>query len=63
MNIEVRIQEMLIDLQQLRQECEILIERTHTYREDLLKVKTEEDAKEFDRTHDLEEGLTHIRLF
>lgn len=63
MNIDLRKNEMLLQLQKLRRECEILIERTHTYREDLLKVKNEEEAKQFDETHDLEEGLEIIRLF
>jgi predicted nucleic acid-binding Zn-ribbon protein len=63
MNIDLRKHEMLLQLQKLRKECETLIERTHTYREDLLKVKTEEEAKQFDETHDLEEGLEIIRLF
>ncbi len=63
MNIDVRKNQMLVELAQIRQECEILIERTYSYREDLLKVKTEEDALEFDRTHDIEEGLRNIRLF
>ena len=63
MNIDLRKHEMLFQLQKLRKECEILIERTYTYREDLLKVKTEEEAKQFDETHDLEEGLEIIRLF
>lgn len=63
MDIDVRKQQMLVELLQVREECKILIERTNIFREDLLKVKTEEDALEFDRTHDLEEGLKHIRLF
>lgn len=63
MNIDIKKQELLVALAQVRGECEILIERTIVFREDLLKVKTEEDAKEFDRTHDLEDGLRHIRLF
>lgn len=63
MNIEIKKQELLVTLKQLREECEILIERTYAFREDLLKVKTEEEAQEFDRTHDLEEGLRHISLF
>lgn len=63
MNIDVRKQQMLVELQQIRAECEILIERTYAYREDLLKVKTVEEAQEFDRTHDLEEGLRYISLF
>ena len=63
MNIDLRKNEMLLQLQKLRKECEILIERTYAYREDLLNVKTEEEAKQFDETHNLEEGLEIIRLF
>lgn len=63
MNIDIRKHEMLVQLQAVRKECETLIERTHAFQEDLLKVKTEEEAIEFDRTHDLEEGLEIIRLF
>ena len=63
MDIDIRKQEMLVQLSRLRKECEIIIERTYTYREDLLNVKTEEEAKQFDETHDLEEGLEIIRLF
>ena len=63
MDIDIRKQEMLVQLSRLRKECEILIERTYTYREDLLNVKTEEEAKQFDETHDLEKGLEIIRLF
>lgn len=63
MDIDVRKQQMLVELQQIRAECEIIIERTYAYREDLLKVKTAEEAQEFDRTHDLEEGLRRISLF
>lgn len=62
-DIDLRKHQMLVELQQVRQECEILIERTYAYREDLLKVKTEEDAIKFDETHDIEEGLERIRLF
>ena len=63
MDIDLRKNEMLLQLHKLRKECEIHIERTYTYREDLLNVKTEEEAKQFDETHDLEEGLEIIRLF
>ena len=63
MNIDLRKNDMLLQLQKLRKECEILIERTYTYREDLLNVKNEEEARQFDETHDLEEGLEIIRLF
>ena len=54
--------EALEELEKLRKECEILLERTKVYREDILNVKTEEDAKQFDETHDIEEGLEIIRL-
>ena len=63
MDIDLRKNEMLLQLQKLRKECEILLERTQLYREDILNVKTEEDAKQFDETHDIEEGLEIIRLF
>ena len=63
MDIESRRKEALETLEKIRQECEILIERTQVYRDDILNVKTEEDAKLFDETHDIEEGLEIIRLF
>ena len=63
MDIDLRKNEMLLQLHKLRKECEILIERTYKYREDLLNVKNEEEARQFDETHDLEEGLEIIRLF
>ena len=63
MDIESRRNEALETLEKIRQECEILIERTQVYRDDILNVKTEEDAKQFDETHDIEEGLEIIRLF
>ena len=63
MDIDLRKNEMLLQLQKLRKECEILLERTKLYREDILNVKTEEDAKQFDETHDIEEGLEIIRLY
>ena len=63
MDIESIRKEALEKLDKLRKECEILIERTQVYRQDILNVKTEEDAKQFDETHDIEEGLEIIRLF
>ena len=63
MDIESIRKEALETLEKIRQECEILIERTQVYRDDILNVKTEEDAKQFDKTHDIEEGLEIIRLF
>lgn len=63
MDIENRKQKLLSELQELRTECEILIKRTYAYQEELLKVKTEAEAIKFDETHDIEEGLSLIRLF
>ena len=60
---DIRKQEMLTALARVRNDCEVLIERTYAFREDLLKVNTKEEAEEFDRTHDLEEGLMYIRLY
>lgn len=63
MNIEKRKIRMLVELEEVREECEILIDRILSYRKDLLKVNTEKEANEFDETHNLEEGLKHICLF
>ncbi len=63
MDIESKRNEALQELEKLRKECEILLERTKVYRGDILNVKTEEDAKQFDETHDIEEGLEIIRLY
>ena len=63
MDIESRKNEALETLEKIRQECEILIERTQVYRDDILNVKTEEDVEQFDETHNIEEGLEIIRLF
>ena len=63
MNIGIRKNEILVGLKKIREECEILIRRTISYEKDVLKVNTEEEAKVFDQTHNLEEGLKHIRLF
>lgn len=54
---------MLVDLDKIEQECKLLLERIPAYREDLLKVKTEEEAKVFDETHDLEAGFKIVTLF
>ena len=61
MNIDVRKQEILNDLYTLENECKILLDRIPKVREDLLKVKTEEDASQFDKSIDnLSEGVEHI---
>ena len=63
MDIDVRKQKMLIDLKELEDECNMLLSRIDIYRKDLLNVKTEKEAMEFDNTHNLEEGLKIIVLF
>ena len=61
MNIDVRKQEILNDLYTLENECKILLDIIPKVREDLLKVKTEEDAAQFDKSIDnLSEGVEHI---
>ena len=63
MYIDIRKQELLVTLHQLEQEAKLLLERIPQFREDLLKVKTEEDANAFDESHNLEQDLKHISLF
>ena len=63
MNIDIRKQELLATLYQVEQEAKLLLKRIPTFREDLLNVKTEEEARNFDESHDLEQGLKHIKLF
>ena len=61
MNIDARKQEILNDLYTLENECKILLDRIPRVREDLLKVKTEEDAAQFDKNIDsFLEGVEHI---
>lgn len=61
MNIDVRKQEILNDLYTLENECKILLDRIPKVREDLLKVKTEEDVTQFDKSIDsFLEGVEHI---
>lgn len=63
MNIDVRKQEILNDIYTLENECKILLDRIPKVREDLLKVKTEEDAALFDKSLDsLFEGINLIIL-
>lgn len=62
MNIDIAKQNILIDLQKLEHDCKTLLERIPIYREDVLKVKTEEEARIFEETHNLEEGLEILEL-
>ena len=63
MNIDKRKQEILNDLETLEKECKILLDRIPEAREDLLKIKTEEDARMFDeKLEDFFEGVNLIML-
>lgn len=62
MNVEQKKQELLVVLEQVEEECRILLERIPAYKEDLQKVKTIEDALLFDQTHDIESGLKYIEV-
>ena len=63
MNIDARKQEILNNLYMLENECKIVLDRLPKIREELLKVKTEEDAIQFDENFDsLFEGLNLLLL-
>ena len=63
MNIDARKQEILNNLYILENECKIVLDRLPKIREELLKVKTEEDAIQFDENFDsLFEGLNLLLL-
>lgn len=62
-NVEERKKIVLKQLEEVENDMQLLKERIREMIIDLSAVKTEDDAKEFDLTHDLEQGLKHISLF
>lgn len=62
-NIEQRKVDALAVLAEMESDIETLKKNIAKAREDMPKVQTEAEAKEFDQSHDLEEGLKHIKLF
>lgn len=62
-DVAIMKHDIIVSLYKVEQEAKLLLERIPAYREDALKVKTMEDAVAFNKTHDLEEGLKHIRIF
>ena len=63
MNIDARKQEILNNLYMLENECKFLLDIIPKVIEELLKVKTEEDAAQFDENFDsLFEGLKFLLL-
>lgn len=63
MDVEKRKVELFVILAELEADIEVLRKNVAKAREDLEKVQTADEAKEFDENHDLEEGLNHIQLF
>ena len=63
MDIEKKKIELLGKLVELEDDIKVLRKNVVKAMEDLPKVETLEDAMEFDKTHDLEEGLKYIQLF
>ena len=62
---EIRKAEKLRELDMLEVECKRLLKLIPIYRHDVMKIETEEEAVEYDLTHDLEQDamLEIIRLF
>lgn len=63
MDIEKKKVELFSVLMELETDIGILSRNIAKAYEDLANVKTLDDAKEFDKNHDLEDGLKHIQLF
>ena len=63
MDIEQRKVEIFAVLAEVEADIETLKKNIASAREDLPRVQTEAEAKAFDQSHDLEEGLKHIELF
>lgn len=62
-NIEVRKADLLDTLTEIEREANILLRNIAKFREDIALVSTVEEAKEFDETHNLEEGLNLINVW
>ena len=52
---EIRKAEILRELDMLESECKHLLKLIPIYRDDALMIETDEDARQFDITHDLEQ--------
>lgn len=63
MDIEKKKVELFAILMELEADIKALSNNIAKAYEDLANVHTMEDAKQFDESHDLEEGLKHIELF
>lgn len=63
LNIEKRKNELFYLLSEVERDIQCLSKNIDRAREDLHEVQTEEDARAFDKSCDLERGLKHIKLF
>lgn len=62
LNIEKRKKELFYLLTEVEQDISRLNKNIARAREDLQEVQTEDDARAFDKSCDLEIGLKHITL-
>lgn len=63
MDIEKKKTEIFASLMELEADIKTLSDRIAKTYEDLANVHTMDDAKAFNESHNLEEGLKHIELF
>lgn len=63
MDIEKRRLELLNLLEEILSDADLLKKHIEKCIKDIEEVKTEDDARLYDQTHDLEEQLKHIRIF
>lgn len=63
MNIGQQKSRLYDILTEVEADIETLKKNIEKARADLATVQTEAEAKAFDQSHDLEEGLKHIELF
>ena len=64
MDVSKEVERVMAELNEVKQDVDILAERINNALIAIKNVKTEEDAKEFDEQFvDMENGLKHIGLF
>ena len=63
MNIEDSKAKIIANLKKLEVECNLLLERIPVFIDKISEITTEEEAEEFNKTYNIEEGLEIIELF
>ena len=64
MDVSKEVERVIAELNEVKQDVDILTERINNALIVIKNVKTEKDAKEFDeQLSDMENGLKHICLF